>query len=159
MGRFCLSIEDTVTIKSPASTQEWNDYYELRWRILRQPWHQARGSEKDELEEEAYHCMAIDKHKKVIGVGRIHKNSVTEAQIRYMAVSDNYQRKGIGKRILNELENKARSWCVKSIILNARNDYMSFYINNDYVLTGTGPILYDTIHHSEMLKQLKSDYS
>jgi len=157
MGRFCLSIEHTVTIISPVSSQEWIDYYDLRWRVLRQPWLQARGSEKDELEEEAYHCMATDEHKKVIGVGRIHKNSATEAQIRYMAVDEYHQRMGIGKLILNALENKARYWHINNLVLNARNDYVNFYVNNGYVLTDAGPVLYGTIHHSVMQKQLNPD--
>ncbi|MEJ2362384.1 MAG: thioesterase, partial [Gammaproteobacteria bacterium] len=38
------------TYKSPQTKQEWQAYFDLRWRILRAPWQQARGSERDDLE-------------------------------------------------------------------------------------------------------------
>ena len=37
-----------VEIRSPKTTDEWQEYYDLRYRVLRQPWNQPRGSERNE---------------------------------------------------------------------------------------------------------------
>ena len=79
-----------MIIKEPKTKEEFEQYYDLRWKILRQPWNQPRGSEKDEKENESIHIMLIH-NDKVIGCGRGHFNSPTEAQIRYMAVEEGFQ--------------------------------------------------------------------
>ena len=81
MGRIRLSNNMVITLTTPDTPELWDAYYDLRWRLLREPWQQPRGSEKDELEKEAYHCIAIDEHGSVIGVGRIHKQTEFIAQI------------------------------------------------------------------------------
>ena len=91
----------------PRTPEEFELYYDLRWRILREPWNQPRGSEKDDLEESSYHRMVVNEKRKILGVGRIQINSSEEAQIRYMAIGDGYQNKGIGRLILQSLEKVA----------------------------------------------------
>lgn len=36
------------------SDENFEEYYYLRWKVLRKPWNQPIGSEKDELEKTAY---------------------------------------------------------------------------------------------------------
>ena len=40
---------DEFALAEPRTTQEWESYFDLRWRVLREPWGQARGSERDDL--------------------------------------------------------------------------------------------------------------
>jgi N-acetylglutamate synthase-like GNAT family acetyltransferase len=94
-----------VKICKPLTKEEFKKYYDLRWKVLRKPWKQPKGSEKDEREKESIHIMAcIDS--KIVGAGRLHFNTEKEAQIRYMAIEEKYRRKGIGSLILKELEKK-----------------------------------------------------
>ena len=58
------------TLVEAVSPEQLEHYYDLRWRILRAPWKQPRGSEKDILEEDSYHLMVVDAKQRVIGVGR-----------------------------------------------------------------------------------------
>ena len=44
-----MDFERKMIIRSPSQTSEYNAYYSLRWQVLRAPWKQAKGSEKDEL--------------------------------------------------------------------------------------------------------------
>ena len=78
--------------------------------------------------------MIIDTLTKlVLAIGRLHFNSQTEAQIRFMAVHDSYQNKGIGSEILSCLEkivvNKNGD---SKIILHAREAAINFYKKNGY---------------------------
>jgi len=95
-----------IKICSPEGKQ-FEKYYELRWEVLRKPWNQPRGSERDDMEDKAIHIMACDGNK-IVGVARLHFNSIEEAQIRYMAVEEGYRMQGIGSMMLRRLEEMAK---------------------------------------------------
>ncbi|MFV1973627.1 MAG: GNAT family N-acetyltransferase, partial [Thiohalobacterales bacterium] len=80
----------------------------MRWKILRAPWNQPPGSERDPLDERSTHLMAVNGARELLGVGRLHFNSISEAQVRYMAIAIDHQRNGIGTLILETLETRAR---------------------------------------------------
>lgn len=140
-----------ISIRAPQTEQEWDQYYDLRWRVLRQPWQQPRGSEKDELENSSVHRLAIS-DSKVIAVGRLHFTENNTAQIRYMAVDPEFQRQGIGQMILQSLEKAAREKNSKCIELNARESALNFYQHQQYKLIEPAHTLYQTIKHFKMKK-------
>lgn len=99
---------NSVKIIEPSTSEEFKKYYNLRYEVLRKPWLQPKGSERDEEEETSLHRMIIDEpNGKAVAVGRLQFNSIEEAQIRYMAVSDEYRGKGFGRKIVKTLENIA----------------------------------------------------
>lgn len=142
-----------MEISEPKTKEEFEAYYDLRFRVLREPWGQPRGSEKDELEDKAVYVMACEAGK-VIGCGRLHLNSKEEAQIRYMAVDGKYRGKGVGKSILAGLENKAREKKTKYIVLNSRDTAVGFYERNGYKIVGKSHTLFGSIPHFKMRKEI-----
>ena len=145
---------DQIIITSPLSPEEFEMYYDLRWRKLRKPWNQPEGSEKDTLEETAYHIMACLNDRIPIGIGRLHLNSPDEAQIRFMAVEDDYQKRGIGSMIIKELERKALESGVKYIVLNSRDTAIPFYEKHGYKNIEQTLTLFGSIPHHVMRKDL-----
>ena len=140
-------------IKSPETELEWDKYFNFRWKKLRKPLGMAKDSLKDELEDESFHLVVLNEEEEAIGVGRLHFNSKTEGQIRYMAVSDSTQRKGVGSKIVTKLEEYALSQGIREITLNARENAISFYLSMRY--KETGPYESDTgIPHITMRKKL-----
>ncbi len=146
-----------IHICEPKSDEDFAKYYDLRWNILRKPWNQPRGSERDDMEDRSIHIMACDKYNKVIGVGRLHFNTLHEAQIRYMAVDDCYRGKGIGSLILKELENRALKKGAKYIVLNSRESAIDFYKKHGYFVVGKSHMLFGVISHLKMMKSLNKD--
>ena len=143
------------SIKSPENEEEWDSYLLFRWEILRKPLGMSKDSLADSIEDESFHLMGIDEQKNVIASGRVHFNSENEAQIRYMAVDENFKRKGVGTKIVKELENYALSKGMVSMILNARENAISFYLSLGYL--EVGPYQSDTgIPHKTMKKRLIS---
>jgi predicted GNAT family N-acyltransferase len=143
------------SIKSPENEEEWDSYLLFRWEILRKPLGMSKDSLADSIEDESFHLMGIDEQKNVIASGRVHFNSENEAQIRYMAVDENFKRKGVGTKIVKELENYALSKGMVSMILNARENAISFYLSLGY--QEVGPYQSDTgIPHKTMKKRLIS---
>ena len=142
-----------IDIRRPQTEAEFQRYYELRWEILRKPWNQQQGSEKDEYEEEATHVIACI-NGRIIGVGRIHMSSKEEARIRYMAVEGNYRGKGIGGLVLKELERAAGEEGADYIILNAREIAVDFYKSHGYKVLEKAHTLFGCILHWKMRKDL-----
>ncbi len=141
-----------VKIIEPSTSGELQRYYDLRWKILRAPWNQPRGSERDELEQSSHHLMAVDRKQAVIAVGRLQFNSIREAQIRYMAVDIDQQRKGVGTLLLDELEQKAAKLGAAHIVVDARESALRFYRKQGYEAEGPGHVLFNAIAHVRMRK-------
>jgi ribosomal protein S18 acetylase RimI-like enzyme len=143
-----------MIITHPETPKEFEKYYNLRWRILRAPWNQPEGSEKDDKEEMAMHVMVCESKGIPIGIGRVHFNSNDEAQIRYMAVEENQRGRGIGALVLEELEKRAKEKGAKFIILNARDTAIKFYEKHGYKIVKQAHTLFGSIPHYEMRKDL-----
>ena len=141
-------------VVAPLSEQEWEQYYEVRWQVLRAPLQQPRGSEKDEYEQHAWHRMVKDDNGDVVGVARLHLVSSDEAQIRYMAVVESHRRKGLATMMLESLEAIATQESVARVILNARKSATNFYENLGYEITGDAPEIFGSIPHVQMCKSL-----
>ena len=140
-------------IKPPKSKEEWKNYFIFRWELLRKPLGMSKESLKDDREDSSYHLMGINDENDVIASGRVHFNNKKEAQIRYMAVKDSYKRRGIGSEIVIKLEDYASSKGAIRMVLNARENALSFYLSLGYI--EKGPYQSDTgIPHSKMEKAL-----
>ena len=143
----------TFTIKPPESSEEFKQYFKLRWQILRAPWGEPEGSEVDDIEERCFHIMATGDGE-TIGVGRLQYNSEDEAQIRYMAVAGAYERSGIGRKIVEALEREAAANSVQTVVLDAREPAVGFYEKLGYHVEAKSYLLFDEIQHYRMIKHL-----
>ena len=142
-------------INSPKSKSDFDSYYYLRWKILRKPHDQEIGSEKDSKELDSYHVMASTMNGELIGVGRIHKENNKKAQIRYMAVEEDYRKKHVGMLILDKLENYAIDESIESIYLNSRESALKFYIKNGYKIIKKSHVLFGNLQHWLMIKNIQ----
>ena len=144
---------DQIEIRSPKTEEEWEKYDDFRWEILRKPLNIPHVPLKDNLEESSYHFMAITSSNEIVACGRLHMNNDEEAQIRYMGVSENRRRMGLGSLIVDRLETQAKVLGASSITLNARNVALNFYKSQGYKTIG--PYQSDTnIPHTKMEKFL-----
>jgi N-acetylglutamate synthase-like GNAT family acetyltransferase len=145
-----------MLIKSPENSIEWDAYYDLRWRMLRAPWNQEKGTEKDELEhhKDTFHAMAVDDSNNICGVARLQVIDENMAQLRYMAVHPLHQGRGVGKALVLHLESKAQSIGIKNIKLQSRENAVNFYISLGYNLVEKTFLMYNSIQHYLMQKVL-----
>ena len=144
-----------MNIIEPKSPEEFKRYYNLRYEVLRKPWNQPQGSEKDVREETSIHRMIVDKKTgKVLAVGRLQFNSTNESQIRFMAVADKFQGQGLGSQIISALEDVARAQGKKRIILSARGNALYFYKKNGYTIVKKTHLLFGEIQHWLMEKKI-----
>jgi ribosomal protein S18 acetylase RimI-like enzyme len=98
--------------------------------------------------------MLVNSTGRALAVGRLHFNSIREAQIRYMAVEVDYRRSGLGTRLLTALEHRARALGAARIVLDARETALGFYRKRGYAIDGSGHMLFNRIAHVRMSKRL-----
>ncbi|HET6991998.1 MAG TPA: GNAT family N-acetyltransferase [Bacteroidia bacterium] len=143
-----------MRLREPTTPQDFENYYQLRWEVLRKPWNQAKGTEKDDAEESSIHIMALNDADECIGVSRLQFNSPEEAQVRFMGVRDDQQGKGVGKKLMHYLEEKAKKNGAKKIILQARENAVPFYLSIGYKKTEKTFLLWGMIQHYKMEKEI-----
>ena len=142
-------------IRTPNTQKEWDEYYTLRYQVLRAPWNQPIGSERNEGDETALHFACFEENT-IIGVGRLDYMSATIAQVRFMAVAGNRQGKGIGKKLMQHMEKIAIETGRTELILHAREIALPFYKNLGYTITEKSHLLFGEIQHYLMRKKHES---
>ena len=122
---------NNLEFRVPKNKDEFNEYDLFRWRLLRKPIGKTIESLKDEYEDNSFHLIGVIDNQ-IVACGRLHFIDNTKAQIRYMAVDEKYQRKGLGSSILSLLESHAKKNNADKIILNARDHAIKFYASAKY---------------------------
>ena len=140
-------------IRSPKTAAEWDAYYDLRYRVLREPLNQPRGTEKNEGDETGIHFAYVDAGR-VLAIARLDLQENKQAQVRFVAVESNLQGKGIGKKIMEAVEKYSAETGIQKIILHARDYAVPFYLSLDYTLIEPSYKLFDVLQHFLMTKDL-----
>ena len=142
------------SVKIASTNQQLNSILKLRYEVLRKPWSQTIDSATDQLEEKSINAFIQNNKGVFIACGRLQENENKIGQIRFMAVDQYYQGKGLGKLIITSLEEKAKELKLNKIQLQARENAVSFYKNNGYVMIEKTFLLWDQIQHFLMEKQI-----
>lgn len=122
---------NNLEFRVPKNEDEFNEYDLFRWRLLRKPIGKTIESLKDEYEDKSFHLIGVIDNQ-IVACGRLHFIDDSKAQIRYMAVDEKYQRKGLGSSILSLLESHAKKNNADKVILNARDHAIKFYATAKY---------------------------
>ena len=137
----------------PKTAQEWEQYYQLRYTVLREPWGQLKGSEVLQDEDRADHAMVInDETHEIVGVARMQINTPSQGQVRCVAVAPHVQGQGVGKLLMKYLEVLAQQKGIKEIILDARENAVKFYLSIGYEIFEDSYLLFGEIQHWKMRK-------
>ena len=143
-----------MKIIEPASEEDFRKYYRLRWQELRAPWRQPEGSERAPDDATAIHALLLDEAGEAAGVCRLHLESPEEGQLRFMAIRRDLQNLGLGKLLMDYLEEKARKAGCKFLTLQARERAVSFYQRQGYEVVKKTHLLFGSIQHYQMRKDL-----
>jgi len=141
-----------IEIRSPKSDQEWLEYYDLRYRVLRKPLDKPRGSEKNEGDSSGEH-FALYENQALKAIARLDTIEPTISQVRFVAVDSEIQGKGYGKLLMHAVEEKAIKNGSAKMILHARDYAVEFYKKLNYNLLGESYKLFDVLQHYLMEKE------
>ena len=147
-------LSSNFIVEQPSTPHDFIIYYQLRYDDLRKPWGHPPGSEFDETDNTSIHAF-IKADDKAIACSRLHFVDNTTAQIRYMAVHPDYQGKGLGKLVVNYLEDVAKKNNHLEVILHARENAVDFYKSCGYAVNEKSYLLWGKIQHFLMQKHLR----
>ena len=145
-----------MLIVSPRTAAEWAAYYRLRYEVLRQPWQQPEGSEQapDDAAPATTHALLLSPEGFAAGAGRLHQSGPGQGQIRFMAVHPAWQGQGVGRQVLEYLEQAARQQDLTEMILHARESAVPFYARLGYTVEAASHTLFGSIPHFLMRRAL-----
>ncbi|MBL7932997.1 MAG: GNAT family N-acetyltransferase [Bacteroidia bacterium] len=141
-------------VKQAHTASEVEAILDLRYEILRKPWDQPKDTATDGHEQGSINAYISDENGKVIACGRLQENENEIGQIRYMAVDNAYQGKGLGKLIVQYLEKKGKEMELQKIELQARENAVEFYKASGYTIAETSFLLWGIIQHFRMEKNI-----
>jgi len=128
MNNITISIINSVSPK-------YDQVFELRDKILRKPL--GMSLKNDDLSRDHSDAIFIaEQNNKIIGCVLLHHLDNERTQLRAMAVYDEWQGKGIGRLLVNALEDFSRREGYKKIILHARKVALGFYSRLGYSIKG-----------------------
>lgn len=142
-----------MEIRTPETPAEWEKYYDLRYRILREPLGKERGSERNEGDATGIH-FALFENAIIVGIARLDQVDNEICQVRFVAIEHETQGKGFGKKLMVFVENAGKESGYKKMILHARDYALPFYQKLNYQLIGASYKLFDVLQHYEMHKNL-----
>lgn len=124
----------------------------LRDRILRHPLGLYFTTEQLEAETDEFHLTAWDDNQ-LLACLVLKPVDVFTVKMRQVAVHENLQGQGIGKKLVAFAETFAREHLFKSMVLHARESAIPFYLAQGYELFGE-PFTEVSIPHRSMRKKL-----
>jgi predicted GNAT family N-acyltransferase len=142
-----------VVIREPFNELEWDAYYDLRYRILREPLDQPRGTERNEGDETGVH-FAVYENNELKAIARLDQQESSIAQVRFVAVERETQGRGFGRKIMASTEEFAAKRGDKKMILHARDYAVPFYLKLNYRLLEPSHKLFGVLQHYLMEKEL-----
>ena len=142
-----------MEIRSPQTEREWEDYFDLRYRILREPLNQPRGSERNDGDATGIHFALYD-NGIVKAIARLDQQDAEVFQVRFVAVEKAEQGAGYGRKIMEATEEKTKELSGQKIILHARDYAVDFYLKLNYTLIEPSYKLFDVLQHFLMEKNL-----
>tara|TARA_B100001121_G_C18324077_1_gene450135 strand:+ start:84 stop:515 length:432 start_codon:yes stop_codon:yes gene_type:complete len=105
--------------------------YELDLKSIKH-WNQNQWEK--ELEKDYINAMGIFLNNSIIGVCVIHK-IYDEAEIRYLSIHPSYQKRGLGKKLINQIMKECKNENIKRIFLEVsikNKQALSFYKNSGF---------------------------
>jgi predicted GNAT family N-acyltransferase len=142
-----------MEIRTPQTQREWEDYFDLRYRILREPLNQPRGSERNDGDATGIHFALYDKGV-LKAIARLDQQDAEVFQVRFVAVEKAEQGAGYGRKIMEATEEKTKELSGQKIILHARDYAVDFYLKLNYTLIEPSYKLFDVLQHFLMEKNL-----
>jgi predicted GNAT family N-acyltransferase len=142
-----------LEIRTPKD-HEWDAYYDLRYRVLRAPLNQVRGSERNDGDAAGIH-FALYEDNTLKAIARLDRHDETTVQVRFVAVETSEQGKGYGRLIMEATEQHAAGGGNTKMILHARDYAVDFYLRLGYILIEPSHKLFGVLQHFLMEKSLR----
>ena len=146
---------DTIYIRQIGyNSTEYEEMVQLRYSVLRAPLGLAfTGNDLQKDENDYLIGVYLSENDTIVGCCILTSLTSDTVQLRQMAISENYQRVGIGSKLIKHAEEMAKNKGYIYIYLHARRVAVDFYIRYGYKIEGD-EFSEVGISHFEMTKKI-----
>ena len=103
----------------------------LRWEVLAKPLGRPPETAEFPEERESLHLIALE-GKRIVGCICFHPETNTQGRIFEIAVSDEYQGRGFGRKLIHAMEKMLQQKGILNVYLFARAETEDFYFRLGY---------------------------
>ena len=135
------------------ATPEYDEAVRIRYKVLREPLGLDYTPEQLALEYQDIHLACFNDQATILGCLILSEGGEEVLKMRQVAVSPEWQGKGVGRKLVEASEELARQYNVHKITLNARDAAIPFYSKLAYLTVGE-PFEEVGIKHLKMEKYL-----
>ncbi len=141
------------TVRFASTTEDRDLAFELRRQVFEVEQNVPRPLDRDALDFNADHVVAIDDGGACIGTGRAVRLDARTCQIGRMATSKAARQSGVGAAVLEALERMAQLRGLREIVVHSQLPAVRFYAKRGYVQEGE-TFLEEGVPHVLMRKVL-----
>lgn len=138
--------------KIAQSKKELNDCFELRKKVFVDEQHVPQKNEFDQFEDESTHIIGYDDNGSPIAAAR-YRPYHGMAKIERVVVAKPFRKHGIGRQLMQFIEQQVKNNGFKKAILNGQIQAQPFYESLGYQPHGA-IFLEEEIEHIEMQKEI-----
>lgn len=146
-------IQETIQAKWTTDTQSkiYHDSINIRYNVFIVEQKFPEGSDIDALEEESEHLVLYNQKQEPLATARIIELEDHWYRIERVAVSKNARKLGLGKILIQQIEERVLKNGGKAITLNSESEAIGFYEKHGYNKIGPEYLDYH-IMHQKMIK-------
>ena len=123
-----------MNIKIVSEQQELEQVFSVRTQVFVHEQNVPEEEEIDHLEDASIHFLVTDEDGKPAGAGRFRVVDA-EGKIERICIMPEFRSNGVGKALMNSIEQYALSKNIKTFKLNAQNQAIPFYEKLGYTVT------------------------
>ncbi len=135
-------------------SDRYQEEIDLRYRLLREPLGLTFTPEQLQVESEELHFGMLDAGA-LIACAVVVPLSTRESKLRQMAVDSEFQKRGVGSKLIQGIERELRSRGFVEVELNAREAAVPFYQRLGYEIEGDS-FIEVSIPHFKMKRGIAS---
>lgn len=143
-----------ITIITPSTKEQFKAYYALRYKVLREPGGHPKGTEKDDYEPISDHFMAVNEAGEAVGAVKLYEKAPGIGHLSHLVVATEHQHKGIGRKLMEHVEQKAREKGYKTLGTMSRLTATAFFERHGYKITELPNLHLGTTHLVWMEKDI-----
>ncbi len=143
-----------IKITTPTTKAEFKAYYALRYKVLREPGGHPKGTEKDDYEPISEHFCAVTETGEIVGAVKLYEKAPGIGHLSHLVVAPEYQHKGIGRKLVEAAENRARERGFQTLGAMSRLTATAYFEKYGFKITELPTLHLGTIHLVWMEKKL-----
>lgn len=147
-----MTVRQRFRVEEALTPDEMEEALQIRFDVFVKEQGVSPAVEADEFDEVCLHFLVRDDEDEPVGTARLNNKGNGIAKIERVAVIDTHRGRGIGRILIQHLEDQARMMGFRLVVMHSQTHCKGFYEKLGYLLADTEEFDEDGIPHVRMEK-------